>query len=246
MNANALRQWAKAGNSPAARALFRFAKGLRGASLPCLPSIHGPLYTASRALKEGAGFAVRVLWTTPLFQSRLVKPAPRLYLYSGMPYISGPVSISIGADVRLSGHTTISGRGVSRPAPVLEIGDNVGIGWQTTIAVGSRIVIGDNVRIAGRAFLAGYPGHPADPVARAAGLPDTDDQIGDIVLERDVWLATGVTVMAGVTIGEGTIVAAGSVVTRDLPPHVLAGGMPARVIRQLNGMDREEAKRHAA
>ena len=68
---------------------------------------------------------------------------------------------------------------------------------------------------------------------RALGLPDTDDQIGDIVLEPDVWLATGVTVTAGVRIGRGTVVAAGSVVTRDLPPFVLAGGVPARVIRSL-------------
>jgi acetyltransferase-like isoleucine patch superfamily enzyme len=72
-----------------------------------------------------------------------------------------------------------------------------------------------------------------DPADRAAGLPDTPDQTGDIVLERDVWLATGVTVLAGVRIGAATVVAAGSVVTRDLPPGVLAAGVPARVIRSL-------------
>jgi acetyltransferase-like isoleucine patch superfamily enzyme len=117
---------------------------------------------------------------------------------------------------------------------VLEIGDNVDIGWQSQISAGTRIVIGDNVRLAGRCMLAGFPGHPMDAAARAAGAPDTDDQIGDIVLERDVWLATGVTVLAGVRIGQGTVVAAGSIVTRDLPPRVLAAGVPARVIRALD------------
>lgn len=228
-----LRQWAKSGRSPLARAVFRTAKAVRGASVPCVPMIHKPLYTGSRAIKEMFGWLVRTTWTTPLFQSRLAAPAPGLYLYGGMPLVLGPVSILMGRDVRLSGQTTISGRPSSSPSPVLEIGNNVGIGWQTTIAVGKRVVMGDNVRIAGRAFLAGYPGHPVDPAARAAGLPCTEDQIGDIVLERDVWLGTGVSVMAGVTIGQGTIVAAGSVVTKDLPPHVLAAGMPARVIRQL-------------
>ena len=41
--------------------------------------------------------------------------------------------------------------------------------------------------------------------------------------------------MPGVTIGRGTVVAAGSVVSRDLPPQVLAGGMPARVLRPAPG-----------
>ena len=89
-------------------------------------------------------------------------------------------------------------------------------------------MIGNNVRIAGDCYLAGYPGHPVDANARAKGLPDTDDQIGDIVLHDDVWLATGVKVMPGVTIGKGTIVAAGSVVTKDLPDYVLAAGSPQK------------------
>jgi maltose O-acetyltransferase len=36
-----------------------------------------------------------------------------------------------------------------------------------------------------------------------------------------------------VTIGENTVVGAGAVVTRDLPPDVLAVGVPARVVRSL-------------
>lgn len=233
MNATSLRQWAKTGDSATARMLWRAAKALRYGSVPCIPAIHGPLYALNGALKNGFGFIVRTVWTTPLFQSRLEQPAERLYLYGGMPLVLGPVKISMGSDVRLSGHTTISGKPTSHPAPRLEIGNNVGIGWQTTIAVGSRIVLGDNVRIAGRAFLAGYPGHPLDAADRAAGKPCTSNQTGDIILEKDVWLATGVSVMAGVRIGEGTIVAAGSVVTSDLPPGVIAAGMPARVIRAL-------------
>ena len=145
----------------------------------------------------------------------------------------GRVDISIGADCRISGQTTISGRSSSVSVPQLFVGKNCDIGWQTTIAVGELISIGDNVRIAGRAFLAGYPGHPLDARARAAGSADTQDQIGDIVLEDDVWLATGVTVLAGVRIGRGAIIGAGSVVSKDVPAFSLAAGVPARVIRQL-------------
>ena len=127
--------------------------------------------------------------------------------------------------------TTISGRAVGENIPQLIIGDNVGIGWRTSISVGQSVAIGDNVRIAGDCYLAGYPGHPIDAKLRALGKPDTEAQVGNITLEDDVWLATGVKVMPGVTIGRGTIVAAGSVVTKSLPCFVLAAGVPARVIK---------------
>ena len=39
------------------------------------------------------------------------------------------------------------------------------------------------------------------------------------------------TILKGVTIGEGSIVAAGSLVTRDVPPHSLAMGVPAKVVK---------------
>lgn len=120
----------------------------------------------------------------------------------------------------------------------MTIGNNVDIGWMTTIAIGQKVGIGNNVRIAGRAFMAGYPGHPINAERRALGEPDDDNQVGDIILEDDVWLATGVTVSAGVTIGRGTIVAAGSVVTKNLPANVLAAGVPAQVKRQIEHGER--------
>lgn len=229
----ALRRWVKERRHPVADALYRVAAAGRGFSLPVVPGLHRALYTAWVGGRGAVAGAARVLWWTPLFQSRLASPAERLYLYGGLPLVLGPVRIRLGADCRMSAQTTISGRTAGAVDPELTVGRNCDIGWQTTIAVGRRIVIGDNVRLAGRALLAGYPGHPLDPVARALGLPDTEDQVGDIVLEDDVWLATGVTVSAGVTIGKGTIVAAGSVVTKDLPPGVLAAGVPAKVIRKL-------------
>lgn len=228
-----LRRWAKARETPLADFVFRAVTGMRCAAVPVIPGLHHALYALDRGTRAAVANAVRILWNTPLFQSRLTAPAPRLNLYGGLPLVLGPVRISMGPDCRLSGQTTISGRGAGASAPELIVGANCGIGWQTTIAVGRRIVLGDNVRIAGRALLAGYPGHPIDAADRAAGRPDTEDQIGDIVLENDVWLGTGVTVSAGVRIGRGSIIAAGSVVTKDIPPGVLAAGVPARVIRPL-------------
>jgi acetyltransferase-like isoleucine patch superfamily enzyme len=230
----ALRPWVKRRESVAARCIWACATWARGARMPVIRPLHAVLYAAHRGVRGVAAQAARVLWWTPLFLSRVESKAPGLRLERGMPLVLGPLRISLGRDVRLSGQSTLTARPGGGAAPLLDVGNNVDIGWQTTIAVGTRIVIGNNVRLAGRCFLAGYPGHPVDAANRAAGLPDTEDQIGDVVLEDDVWLATGVTVLAGVRIGRGSIIGAGSVVTRDIPAGVLAAGAPARVLRRLD------------
>ncbi len=56
-----------------------------------------------------------------------------------------------------------------------------------------------------------------------------------IVIEDDVWLGSGAVVTDGVRIGRGAVVAAGAVVTKDVPPHTVVGGVPARVIRTIDG-----------
>jgi len=228
-----LRLWLKQGEHPLAAFLYKCIIAIRTVDFPAPKIIYSPLFFILHIVTSMLAYIMRMIFWTPLFKSRLATIGKNLYLYGGMPFMSGSLTVHVGNNCRVSGKITISGRTASESIPKLELGNNIDLGWMTTIAVGTRIIIADNVRIAGQCFLAGYPGHPVDATARAQGLPDTDDQIGDIVLERDVWLATGVSVMAGVTIGEGTIVAAGSVVTRDIPSYVLAAGCPAKVVRSL-------------
>ena len=53
-----------------------------------------------------------------------------------------------------------------------------------------------------------------------------------IVIHDNVWIGTRATILKGVTIGEGAIVAAGAVVTKNVPPHTLVGGVPAKIIKE--------------
>lgn len=58
------------------------------------------------------------------------------------------------------------------------------------------------------------------------------EQILPVVIGNHVWIATNAIILPGVTIGEGAIVACGAVVTKDVPPHCLVAGVPARVVRE--------------
>ncbi|NTS76157.1 acyltransferase [Catenovulum sp. SM1970] len=234
MSMNQTKQWLKTSDQPIAKTLFKIIKAIRQFELPAPKLIYLPLYHGHKFITNTLSSLARITYWTPLFKSQIKGSAKRLYLYGGMPFLSGGIDITVGDDCRISGQSTFSGRVHGAEPAKLILGNNIDIGWMTTIASGTKVVIEDNVRIAGRAFFAGYPGHPLDAQARAEGAACLDSQAKDIILKKDVWLATGVSVMAGVTIGEGTIVAAGSVVTRDLPANVLAAGSPAKVIKQLN------------
>jgi acetyltransferase-like isoleucine patch superfamily enzyme len=54
-----------------------------------------------------------------------------------------------------------------------------------------------------------------------------------IDVQDDVWIGAGAIITDGTTIGEGAVVAAGSIVTRDVEPHTVVGGAPARLLRRV-------------
>lgn len=98
----------------------------------------------------------------------------------------------------------------------------VGVGGDATVSVGRNCAIGPNVSFE-------TMGH---------NLVWTEEggwggEAKSIVVGDRCWLGARVIVLGGVTIGEGSVVAAGAVVTKDIPPHSLAVGLPARVIRNL-------------
>lgn len=232
-----LKHWAKNSPNPMAQVIRSNWVLLNTLELPSIPVLHNGIYLGHKLVVSILQGLARRLYWSPVFKSQ-ISGGKNLFLYSGMPQVLQPLTIKVGEGCRVSGISTFSGRWCSSERPELIIGHNVDIGWQTTIAVATQVILEDNVRMAGRAFLAGYPGHPLDPDARAAGAPDTDDQIGKIHLKKNVWLGTGVSVLPGVTIGENTIIGAGSVVTKDLPANVIAAGNPARVVRNLLPEDR--------
>ena len=59
-------------------------------------------------------------------------------------------------------------------------------------------------------------------------------KFGRIVILDNCFIGTGATIMPGVTIGPNAVVAAAAVVTQSVPPNTVVGGVPARVLMNMD------------
>ena len=121
----------------------------------------------------------------------------------------------------------------------LVIGDNVGISGASIFAI-EAITIGDYVLVGVNCHIYDSDFHSVDWLQRRNS---EGTLTAPVVIEDDVWLCANVTVLKGVTIGARSVIAAGSVVTSDIPSDVLAGGVPAKVIKPI---DRQASKSESA
>lgn len=120
----------------------------------------------------------------------------------------------------------------------LEIGEFTFIGRGTEIEVSQKVTIGKGALIAPGVFITdhnhntslGEPMYVQPCIASAV-------EIGD-----DVWIGANSVILPGVRVGSGAVVAAGAVVNRDVPPNVIVGGVPAKIIRERGTV----ALKHAA
>lgn len=120
-----------------------------------------------------------------------------------------------------------------------DCGKNIHVGKNVFINAGCQfqdqggIAIGDDTLIGHNVVLATL-NHGFEPARRKDLLP------APIVIGRKVWIGSNATVLPGVTIGDHSIVAAGAVVNRDVPPDVIVGGVPAKVIKHLEISEKNE------
>ena len=108
------------------------------------------------------------------------------------------------------------------------IGDHTRIGLHNTII--GPVKIGNHVNLA----------QGITVTALNHNFDDTEKRIDEqgvspkpVTIEDDVWVGANAVILPGVTIGNHCVVAAGAVVTKDVPPHSLVAGVPAKVIKQI-------------
>ena len=108
------------------------------------------------------------------------------------------------------------------------IGDHTRIGLHNTII--GPVTIGNHVNLAQGITVTALNHNFSDTEKRIdeQGVNTTPVVIGD-----DIWIGANAVILPGVTIGSHSVVAEGSVVTKDVPPHSLVAGVPAKIIRQI-------------
>ena len=108
------------------------------------------------------------------------------------------------------------------------IGDHTRIGLHNTII--GPVTIGCHVNLA----------QGITVTALNHNFEDSDKRIDEqgvstapVIIEDDIWIGANAVILPGVTIGNHSVVAAGAVVTKDIPPHSLVAGVPAKIIKQI-------------
>lgn len=107
----------------------------------------------------------------------------------------------------------------------VSIGSNCLINTRNWSSEPYLIKVGNNVQITHGVYI---HTHGGSHVAREK-YPNFD-VFGKVVIEDWVYIGSGAQIMPGVTIGYGSLVAAGSIVTKSVPPKVVVGGNPAKVL----------------
>jgi UDP-2-acetamido-3-amino-2,3-dideoxy-glucuronate N-acetyltransferase len=152
--------------------------------------------------------------------------------------------LRIGKDVKLGTGTSVHcfvnlyGCSIgddSRVGAFVEIQKNASVGARCKIS--SHTFVCEGVTIEDEVFV----GHGVmfindlDPRATAeGGKPQTESdwKVVPTRVRRGASIGSGAVIMGGVTIGEGALVGAGAVVTKDVEPHTVVAGVPARLMRQ--------------
>ena len=108
------------------------------------------------------------------------------------------------------------------------IGDHTRIGLHNTII--GPVLIGNHVNLA-QGITVTALNHIFENSEKR--IDEQGVSTSAVVIEDDIWIGANAVILPGVTIGHHSVVAAGAVVTKDVPPHSLVAGVPAKIMKQI-------------
>ena len=111
------------------------------------------------------------------------------------------------------------------------IGDYTRIGIHCTVI--GPVCIGHHVNLAQGITVTALNHNFADTNRR---IDEQGISTKPVVIGDDVWIGANAVILPGVTIGRHVVVAAGAVVTKDVPDSCVVAGVPAKVVKKLEGV----------
>ena len=108
------------------------------------------------------------------------------------------------------------------------IGDHTRVGLHNTVI--GPVNIGNHVNLAQGIIVTALNHNFADSEKR---IDEQGVSTTPVIIEDDVWIGANAVVLSGVKIGTHSVIAAGAVVTKDVPPHSIVAGVPAKVIKKI-------------
>lgn len=113
---------------------------------------------------------------------------------------------------------------------MLIIGDNTSTGHDTEISVGKRVKIGSDVIMAPYTYITDSNHRYDSPDKK---IREQSMDIGSVEIGNDVWIGRSAMILKGAGVGNRTVVAAGAIVSKPFKSGVIIGGIPARVLREI-------------
>jgi len=146
--------------------------------------------------------------------------------------LTNPRAISIGKKVLIRKGARLEAVGEPDGGrPKITIGEGTAIQFYFHCGAAESVTIGKNVLISGRVYITDHDHVFDDPELPARNCSKLKS--APVVIEDGVWLGEGCVILKGVTVAERAVVGANAVVTKDVPPFTVVGGVPARVIRDI-------------
>lgn len=108
------------------------------------------------------------------------------------------------------------------------IGNHTRIGLHNTII--GPVTIGSHVNLAQGITVTALNHNFEAPERR---IDEQGVSTQQVIIGDDIWIGANAVVLPGVTVGNHCVIAAGAVVTKDVPPHSLVAGVPAKIIKQI-------------
>lgn len=111
----------------------------------------------------------------------------------------------------------------------VQIGSHVFIGASNVII--GPVTLHDHIMTAQNVVISGLNHGIANVATAYRYQPCTVDEI---TIGEGCWIGANTVITAGVQVGKFSVIAAGSVVTKNIPDYTMAGGNPARILKQFN------------